>query len=137
MLTKQRLRGFGMNVDEICFLYDQGKDEIVHLFFMCPYSQRCVDVVQNWLGFQVCADWSSIHRDRSLTMFCRQIRFAVICALIYHIWRGRNLARLSGYVPHPKSVVQSIMWEMRSRIRKQGRNLSLCNLEWIKSKCLW
>ncbi|KAK9733160.1 hypothetical protein RND81_04G047700 [Saponaria officinalis] len=96
LLTKQRLNSFGMTVDDACFLCVQGHDECVALN----------------------AEWLVCNRDRRLPLLCRQMRMAVVYALIYYVWKGRNVARIHGFVPHPMSTLNAIKWDLRCRVRR-------------------
>lgn len=115
LLTKDRMRRFGMLVDEMCLLCRNVNENSPHLFTTCRYST----FIFNACSVNLTLNW----QDYTLGRFCanvidkvhEQVAYLYIATTIYHLWQEQN-AR----VHHPekrrteKQMVQIIkreMWE--------------------------
>lgn len=50
--TKDKLHEVGVTADEICPLCAATKESVQHLYFECPFSQRCLDSIETWIGIR-------------------------------------------------------------------------------------
>ncbi|XP_056685717.1 uncharacterized protein [Spinacia oleracea] len=85
--TKDRLKLFGVSVDDICLLCGLEVENYSHLFFGCQYSSRCWNQIAGFLHISTnirslpqLIKW--IHR-RHLTKFRKGVFFTFVC-LVKH-----------------------------------------------------
>lgn len=92
--TKDRIKGYVSLQNTNCLLCEEKEEIAQHLFFDCRFSRRCLEAILKWL------DWSlkitDMHRITKwickvrLNSFQKRVYSAVVAALIYWIWHGRN-----------------------------------------------
>ncbi|XP_074283719.1 uncharacterized protein LOC141608256 [Silene latifolia] len=119
LLTQDRLVRMGIIQTNVCFLCGCNAETVEHLFFLCPFSSRCLELVAAWLNIslpdQGVIEWWVKQRARSLLL--KQVIAVVLASLIYHIWMSRNKCRIEGSVPHPQQVVKYCKDETLMRIK--------------------
>ncbi|XP_074266789.1 uncharacterized protein LOC141590074 [Silene latifolia] len=103
LLTKDRLRAFGLPIDGVCDLCALYTENHHHLFYQCEFSIRCWDILRHWfsvsLPTQDILQWCVKWRFRSLLK--KHLVFAAVVAVLYNIWRVRNLCRLDMVLHSP------------------------------------
>ncbi|XP_074271297.1 uncharacterized protein LOC141595229 [Silene latifolia] len=117
LLTKDRLAKFGVINDGVCFLCGNMQETSLHLFFECPFSLRCLRLLQTWLGFS----WTTDIKDNSLkwrgrSLLRKKLILAALASLVYYIWEGRNKCRIGDWVPRPENVRKRIHDVLRGRM---------------------
>ena len=92
--TKDKLLKYLDIPSGICDLCEETKETVQHLFFRCRFSDHCLVVIKNWLGWKMKKEevprivrwlqraWSTQFQKRSLA--------AVIAVLIYWNLHCRN-----------------------------------------------
>ncbi|XP_074321477.1 uncharacterized protein LOC141658211 [Silene latifolia] len=121
LLTKDRLNRMGGVSDLSCYLCHNNAESHENLFFYCPFSNRCVQVMQQKLNVSFnprdLVNWN--RRGRRNSILVRRITCAYYVQLVYHIWHERNKARLYSKVTHPviilKQGIQAVCIRFRSR----------------------
>ncbi|KAK9713051.1 hypothetical protein RND81_06G000100 [Saponaria officinalis] len=90
--TKLRLSKFGYGDDVLCSLCAGAEESLPHLFFACPYSVRCVQLISSRVSINIPTvdTWSWWTQTRFSSLFHKKILGAIICALVYYIWKARN-----------------------------------------------
>ncbi|XP_074303192.1 uncharacterized protein LOC141637602 [Silene latifolia] len=125
LLTKDRLVTMGTGVDTLCFLCGIADETHQHLFNTCPYSIQCITLVQQTLNTKAPADALSMwfNNRHGGTKLQKSLVCAVYVAVTYAIWRVRNKARISAYVPHPVVLVRNTVKEVIIRFwaRNKGK----------------
>ncbi|XP_074266664.1 uncharacterized protein LOC141589943 [Silene latifolia] len=138
LLTKDRLAKFGVINDGICFLCGTMQETSLHLFFECPFSLRCLHLLQTRLGFFWTVDViaNSLNwREKSLLR--KKIILAAIASLVYYIWEGRNKCRLGDWVARPEAVRERIHATLRGRLHMlQMEKVPSRDIEWVKNVIL-
>ncbi|XP_074290555.1 uncharacterized protein LOC141617271 [Silene latifolia] len=118
LLTRDRLAKFGVDTATTCYLCNSSTESCSHLFFYCIFSRQCLVLVQSWLGIDLAGhellEWCMNWRCRSLAK--KQIVFAGLASLVYHIWLARNKCRLEGVVILPTVLLQQTKDAVRHRI---------------------
>ncbi|XP_074318047.1 uncharacterized protein LOC141654831 [Silene latifolia] len=118
LLTKDRLVRMGGGIDVTCDLCQTVNESHEHLFFDCPFSNRCSILLQQKLGFHLnpCAltDWNMRGRRKSVLM--RRVTCACYVQLVYMIWQERNRARIHSKVTHPVVVVRQVIMAVHTRL---------------------
>ncbi|XP_074310094.1 uncharacterized protein LOC141645754 [Silene latifolia] len=103
LLTQDRLLRMSIIQNNRCFLCEDAEEDLNHLFFSCPFSRKCLRLLEDWL--QVCVpcheviDWWLNVRARSLLK--KQVMAAALAQLMYLIWRARNCCRVESVIPLP------------------------------------
>ncbi|XP_010520997.1 PREDICTED: uncharacterized protein LOC104799997, partial [Tarenaya hassleriana] len=98
--TKDRLRGWGLQVDSACVLCNADQESHPHLFFACPFSSalwkhyaaRCWPLPLEDL--LVCSPWMISQSDMSHNRY--QIARLIAQVIVYEVWRERNLRIFEG-----------------------------------------
>ncbi|XP_074304001.1 uncharacterized protein LOC141638486 [Silene latifolia] len=107
LLTKDRMRAFGLPIDGVCDLCDMHTEDHNHLFYHCAFSIRCWDILRQWLSVslptQDILHWCVKWRCRSLLK--KHLVFAAVVAFLYNIWRVRNLCRVDMVVHSPTQEI--------------------------------
>uniref|UniRef100_A0A803QPV1 Reverse transcriptase domain-containing protein n=1 Tax=Cannabis sativa TaxID=3483 RepID=A0A803QPV1_CANSA len=92
--TRERLHRFGIINDSGCVLCNAQEETCDHLFFSCSFSQHCLQMIKDWLGWKVSTQTLSrllrwIERSK-YSKFKKNTLSAVMASLVYLIWRARN-----------------------------------------------
>ncbi|XP_074298788.1 uncharacterized protein LOC141629726 [Silene latifolia] len=113
---------------------DHLKETSLHLFFKCPFSKRCLQLVQQWLGFCWTTDViarSLTWRDRSVLR--KKIILAALASLVYFIWEGRNKCRVETWVPHPEHIKKRIHDVLIGRLTSlRMEKVHSRDMNWVK-----
>ncbi|XP_074297144.1 uncharacterized protein LOC141627828 [Silene latifolia] len=139
LLTKDRLKRFGIFHDEVCYLCVVDDETHTHLFYDCQYSSRCCMMMQNILGVrlrpELLQQWIKSSRGRSRLQ--QQIVGACHVALVYAIWEARNHARHHDSVVLPRLQVKNVINRVIQRFwATNTTRLSDKEIIWIeKVKC--
>ncbi|XP_074299327.1 uncharacterized protein LOC141630398 [Silene latifolia] len=89
--TNSRLKGFGLNVDGMCFLCGQADETQEHLFFECAFSRR------------------------------RKVKNAMVLSAMYHVWQQRNKSRIEQLVLRPSRIALLINDAMKRRVKERDK----------------
>ncbi|XP_074271685.1 uncharacterized protein LOC141595620 [Silene latifolia] len=138
LLTKDRLAKFGVINDGICFLCGNMQETSLHLFFECPFSLRCLHLLQTWLGFYWTVDIiANSLKWREKSLLRKKIILAAIASLVYYIWEGRNKCRLGDWVARPEAVRERIHATLRGRLHMlQMEKVPSRDIVWVKNVIL-
>ncbi|XP_074289608.1 uncharacterized protein LOC141614762 [Silene latifolia] len=123
--TRDRLVAHGICSETVCILCQQEDESKDHIFFHCAFSRRCLHLVQNWLQIDMgdkepllwCYSW------RCPSLFQKQVTYAGIASLIYHIWDAHNRCRVEGIMPTPDFLFDRIKHVV---IGRAHNNLAKC-----------
>ncbi|XP_074278239.1 uncharacterized protein LOC141601833 [Silene latifolia] len=132
--TNSRLKGFGMNVDGMCFLCGQAEEIQEHLFFECAFSRRVIQEAMKIFGlrlpdFDVLRLWC-IHNTGLKTQ--RKVKNAMVLSAMYHVWQQRNKNRIEQLVLRPRCSALLINDDMKRRIKERDkRKLNTQELDWL------
>ncbi|XP_062089073.1 uncharacterized protein LOC133795635 [Humulus lupulus] len=92
--AKQRLHKIRVIPDSSCLLCGQSEENIEHLFFKCPFSNRCIKSLKEKLGWRVKTEaiypllrWIS---KAKVSRFKKQVLAAFVAAGVYQVWKTRN-----------------------------------------------
>lgn len=90
LLTKDRMRSFGFNVDMRCVLCHSSEETADHLFADCPYTflliRACpVSLSHAWSDWQNGNFFSRQHQN-----WLKQLGYLFISVMTYNVWRERN-----------------------------------------------
>ncbi|KAM6569105.1 hypothetical protein CsatB_017090 [Cannabis sativa] len=118
--TRERLFRFNVAAEATCILCNDLNENTSHLFFDCKFSQSCLSQIKVWLNWRVVSvslqgllRW--INRSKA-SKFRRGIFSGTIAALVYHIWKARNLKLWQANTIDPDQVVQEVKWQVKTRI---------------------
>ncbi|XP_074314302.1 uncharacterized protein LOC141649514 [Silene latifolia] len=97
----------------VCFLCGCNAEIVEHLFFLCPFSSRCLELVAAWLKIslpdQGVIEWWVQQRARSLLL--KQVLAVALASLIYHVWMSRNNCQVEGPVVNGGlGIIDSRLW---------------------------
>ncbi|XP_074301131.1 uncharacterized protein LOC141632485 [Silene latifolia] len=121
LLTQDRL--FRMHIIQVncCFLCGNAEESIDHLFFICPYSQKCKQLLAAWLDCfipdQGVIQWWIEYRCRSL--FMKQCIAAGIASLMYGIWFARNRCRIEHVLPLPAVIIKQVKGSFSMQLKSR------------------
>ena len=119
MVTRDRMRSWGLDVPAECLLCGQNEESTEHLFFQCDYSLTVLRTMFARSGIDIptqiamVVPWIiSIRLDRKLKTICKLL----IQAAVYFIWKERN-SRLHNQTSKPAhSVVKDIYLLLRAKL---------------------
>ena len=94
MKTKDQLMKFGVVDNELCPLCGSHTETVKHLFFKCVFNVMIVIEVRNWLGIKLCSIEHMDFRKFKASKMQRHVFCAIYSAVIYHIWKNRNILLL-------------------------------------------
>ncbi|XP_074283470.1 uncharacterized protein LOC141608019 [Silene latifolia] len=120
--TNSRLKGFGMNVDEMCFLCGQAEETQKHLFFECAFSRRVIQELMKISGLRLpdtdVLHWC-IHNTGLKTQ--RKVNNALVLSAMYQVWQQRNKSRIEQLVLRPSRTALLIIDDMKKRIKEKDK----------------
>ncbi|XP_060200203.1 uncharacterized protein LOC132628418 [Lycium barbarum] len=137
LLTRVRLEKMGLCQDNFCGLCGRSPETINYLFFECAYSQMCLEMVLTWLKAPKCrlevqGMWRRLVRGTQ-GKISRGLIWAILAAMIYHIWNARNDAVWNHKIIRPQLMVQQIQEESRIRALEMLKRRITCNdRKWIE-----
>ncbi|XP_021866683.2 uncharacterized protein [Spinacia oleracea] len=119
--TAAKLAKLGISNSARCLISGQGDEDHDNLFFWCPYSNRCLLEMKNWMGLQ-CTGNNLHHLSRCIsqsrsTKFRKQVYFTELVALVYLIWKCRNTSYWDQTIPTVKNTIKNIKHFVKSRIQ--------------------
>ncbi|XP_074265773.1 uncharacterized protein LOC141588218 [Silene latifolia] len=123
--TRDRLIRRGLSIDPTCPICLSIAENHYHLFYDCPFSVNCHQLLQAHLVVQFrlpdLVTWFST--ARRVTKLQRRYIGSCYVALFYWIWRCRNEAWVDNIVRRPDVVVQQILADVKSKDRAWFQNL--------------
>ncbi|KAM6569211.1 hypothetical protein CsatB_017196 [Cannabis sativa] len=118
--TKERLKKYGILLQDHCSLCDSNMENEQHLFFDCCLSSYCLDEIKHWL------DWKAINMSlpqlvrwigtARVSKFKKLVLAAAIAAVVYRICQERNGVIWHGNKVNKCQMVEDIKWSLRTRI---------------------
>ncbi|XP_021716731.1 uncharacterized protein LOC110684601 [Chenopodium quinoa] len=139
--TRDRLHNQWDISDKKCLLCDVCDENHSHLFFECFYSSRVWQDVRDWMGFG-----PEILKLNTLVRVCRRFRNrfqrtmvqACILAVIYQIWRVRNVAFWEKKVMNIPNIARCIKSDVKHRLLAiGGKKLRVYAMEFLSEKGAW
>ncbi|XP_074305021.1 uncharacterized protein LOC141639953, partial [Silene latifolia] len=141
LLTLDRLHKMGVNQSTTCYICGMAAESHKHLFQDCVYVTKCYKELYTWLGVSdqrkqlVSAD--KVLQQRGWSGFVRLATCALVVALQYHIWQTRNLCRLEGIVPQPRTLLKWIQNEFKMRLMAVSKGtMKHHDLMWCQNRGL-
>ncbi|KAK9666760.1 hypothetical protein RND81_14G209300 [Saponaria officinalis] len=133
--TKLRMNHLGYSGDLLCFLCAAATESSTHLFFECPYSAKCVQVVASKLGMYipVTGTWLWWEQTGFSSAFHKTFVGASLCALIYRIWLTRNHSLHNGVLVRPiwtKSLIPELVFRCKSVVNSK---LIVSHGQWLSN----
>ena len=125
--TKSKLTQMKILADDQCPLCFSVTETIEHLFFLCPFSVRCIQELSRWLtltrlpftfGRMINFNWRTIGLHRKMII-------SSICTLCYYIWKTRNKVIWLSCM----STVDKIIVQVKSEIKTRFFIYTLLNLK--------
>ncbi|XP_024006075.1 uncharacterized protein LOC112082793 [Eutrema salsugineum] len=128
--SRDRLRGWGLNVPSECLLCDASPESSSHIFFECIYS------TQVWQAFfshhslsspsslEAIVNWvKSPSSHANLNGICK----IIFQAVAYFIWKERNARLHSGIFKQAPALIKEIQLQIRAKLASLDR-VTLLNL---------
>ncbi|KAK4434206.1 hypothetical protein Salat_0583300 [Sesamum alatum] len=116
---------------KICVLCDtQSLETHEHLFFQCPYAQRCLAVLCREVCFQgpslcwqegvqrMSACWKGHH-------LWNAAQRATLVSVVYHIWKARNCKRFQSLCMPPEATAVGVLEQVKMRMTSTELSVSL------------
>ncbi|KAK1384247.1 hypothetical protein POM88_021982 [Heracleum sosnowskyi] len=132
LLTKDRMRRFGMQVNENCTLCGVSRENAAHLFTTCRFSRNIfeacpIDLLHNWQDYMLGRFFPS-----TVSKVQEQVAFLFIASAIYYVWQERNIRIHQDKKRSSAQIIFIIKREVRERLfscssfkRKVARDRSL------------
>ncbi|CAA7021847.1 unnamed protein product [Microthlaspi erraticum] len=124
MLTRDRLRGWGIQVSPLCLLCNVLHESRQHLFFDCAYSKEI------WSSFTTAANLNAppLFEDSIIWIThstsdknVKTILKILFHASVYFIWKERNARLHTNVARSPSSVLQDIKGLLRRKLDPMSR----------------
>lgn len=125
--TKDKHYTIGVRNDALCPLYATNVETVRYLFFDCPFSRKCLDGLESWVGVG-CKNIASMDLPKLRFTKSQPIRCTIYACAISNIWRSRNTASWDLWVPHPHHIVSLIKAQTDARLTALGHSSTLANL---------
>ncbi|XP_021838846.2 uncharacterized protein [Spinacia oleracea] len=135
--TRTRLQKFGVVDDCICPICGSSPETMEHLFFKCVLSHKGGTEVMKWLGFSHCRDgigplFKWLQRSAG-TEFRRAVAYTNTVALVYHVWKARNVVIWKFQVPTVQNLVKVVQSDVKCRIQNLiGRKVQSRDVDWFQ-----
>ena len=136
--TREILKKIGVIDDSRCLLCGNSEENISHLYFECIYSWSCVQGVMQWMewkprgkSLEELLIWP---RKAKLSMMKKRVFYAVIAALVYHIWRVRNDALWLEKIWMTTNTIKGIQMRLRFVMPKKASRKDRVWAEYICTK---
>ncbi|CAN7067105.1 unnamed protein product, partial [Brassica rapa subsp. trilocularis] len=118
--TRDRLNGWGLNVDPICLLCNADQESRNHLFFECGYSASVWRQIAYRCDLQVTSSWGdtvALLQDLRTSRDARRLALLATQAVIYWLWSERN-GRLHRQAFKPSQTIISLVdKQIRNRLQ--------------------
>ncbi|XP_074278103.1 uncharacterized protein LOC141601705 [Silene latifolia] len=136
LLTLDRLQKRGIVQATTCFICGIAPENHEHLFSLCEYSRRCMELMQQKIHIRFVdanmVTWFSKARTKSRLQ--RVVAGACYVGLLAGIWQVRNHARLYHQVNAPRVLVNQVWRNIKERLMQRNRRmLSTIDQQWIDS----
>ncbi|XP_057540808.1 uncharacterized protein LOC130818666 [Amaranthus tricolor] len=116
--TKDKLQALDVTTDDLCPMCNMSaKETVYHLYFDCPFSQKCLDGIEAWLGFRFKHIDKMDFRKLKLKKLHQQFMCFIYTCTIYAIWRSWNVAVWENMAPTPGYMVLQIQSEIVHRLK--------------------
>ncbi|KAK9749742.1 hypothetical protein RND81_02G146900 [Saponaria officinalis] len=124
--TRERMCKFGYAGDICCCLCADSVENIRHLFFVCPYSAICLQLIAGNLKMSIpdTGTWELWDQTRFPSLLHKQVIMAALCALIYQVWKARNHSLHNGVLIRPEIWVKSLIPELVFRCKNMATDRS-------------
>lgn len=139
--TKDRLVGWGLQVDPVSVLCNSGPEARDHLFFECSFSFQDWERMATRCGFQPTGSWEdTITRLQQLRgdKTKRRLTLLVWQAVLYSIWRERNLCIHQQVIRSVDAILLFLDRLIRNQIQSfresRPRQASLLMQRWFSSQ---
>lgn len=119
MLTRDRLRSWGLVVPVECLLCGHAAETTLHLYFDCPFSSAVWRVMLSNLRLPFPTRLAEIVQWLISTPMHKKIKIIlklVFQAAVYFIWRERNSRLHSGPHKPPSLIVKEIQLQVRAKL---------------------
>ncbi|XP_074315333.1 uncharacterized protein LOC141651524 [Silene latifolia] len=135
LLTQDKLLRMGVIQSNICFLCGLQEESMDHLFFECPFSRQCRELVSDWCRFQLpqqnCIRWWIELRQAAACK--KKVIAMIVSGLLYHVWYCRNRCRVDGYVVRPTVVLANVKCDVKIRLGQCDiRSKNALVLKWVE-----
>ena len=138
--TKEKLVKSGIIDDTRCLICGNQEENIRHLFFECVYSRRCLQEVMELMSWK--CNGSNIEelcrwaRKKRIGSVQRKFFYAMMAALVYHIWRVRNDALWQGKIWRVLNTVGRVEKEIQMRVKlAMPKKASSKDRQWAEHIC--
>ena len=95
LATRDRVSKYISNIDMRCVFCLSQSETAEHLFFTCKWGREALKMIKNWLSWQCQKDdlvgLTKWIRRSKMSKFRKKMFMASIAALVYCIWKSRNL----------------------------------------------
>ncbi|XP_062089424.1 uncharacterized protein LOC133795956 [Humulus lupulus] len=136
--TRRRLYQFGVIEDSSCLICGQGEEDINHIFFCCYYSRNCLTQILNWLGWHINASHLNglirwLTNAKGISQTRKGVFSMALAALVYQIWKVRNIVLWEYKVVNLQCTVRHIKREIldRSHIFLHSKKITGIDRRWI------
>ncbi|XP_057800052.1 uncharacterized protein LOC131015604 [Salvia miltiorrhiza] len=105
--SKAELMSRGLQVGGECGVYKVGFENLWHVFFACPFAERCCEDG----GFSILLASMRVNCDSfknaifHIMKLTDGVQVAKVCMIMWHIWKDRNKAVWEGTIPVPSRTV--------------------------------
>ncbi|XP_074282752.1 uncharacterized protein LOC141607297 [Silene latifolia] len=137
--TRDKLVGYGMDIDDQCLLCAQETECTAHLLGECIYSKRVLQALSQKvrINFPV-NDMIVWCTQRTGTTLQKGMQAAMVWGVIYHIWQQRNRSNMEGILLRPERVAEQVIEEVKARVRgRDYKVITKTDLDWLRQKNLY
>lgn len=130
LATRDRMRGWGIEVSPSCLLCSGSVECRQHLFFDCTYSAEVWSHFCSRLrllppaGYEDCLRWLKAPSSETNVVLITRLLFQ---ATIYLIWKERNSRLHSGTCKPAQTIIQELKKTMSLKLDPLSRNMRLAS----------
>ena len=137
LATRERVSRFTQLTDICCVFCKYTVETVEHLFFRCRWVHEGLRSLQQWLNWATKGeDLRSIFKEcqrSKLSKFRQQVILVGISALVYSVWKARNLYIWEDEEYDMKKIMVQIKKNVKTRVTvMQRKRVNCMDEEWFE-----
>ncbi|KAL9683684.1 hypothetical protein QQ045_015512 [Rhodiola kirilowii] len=120
LLTRDKLRHMGLEVDAICPLCGAELETKDHLFFGCNFSRSILNKTMNFLGVENCPkEWELIivwFKRKNPNRYKTKVIAACVTLCMFEVWKCRNYKIFRHEYIQDTTASNTIIWNIKIKL---------------------
>ncbi|KAL9668064.1 hypothetical protein QQ045_002438 [Rhodiola kirilowii] len=120
LLTRDKLRRMGLEVDAICPLCGDEPETRDHLFFGCNFSRSILNKTMNFLGVENCLEeWELIiawFKSKNPNRYKTKFTAACLTLCMFEVWKCRNYKIFRHEYIQDATANNTVIWNIKIKL---------------------